>query len=341
MRSIIKKKAEVGLWLEDSPIPQIKENEVLIKIHKTSICGTDVTIYKWDEWARKNVPVPLIVGHEFVGEIVEKGKNVKNFQVGQRVSGEGHLTCGTCPNCRKGLKHICLHTRGVGYHTPGCFAEYMTLPEENVFLVPDFIDDDLAAIFDPYGNAVHTALSFNLATEDVLISGAGPIGIMAVAIAKKAGARKIFITDVNDYRLDLARKMGATAAVNVSKTSLKSAMKEHGIEFGFTVGMEMSGSPQGFQTLLESCMHGANIALLGILPSGTSIDWDLVIFKMFTLKGIYGREIFSTWYKMVNLIESGLDLKPVITHEFPAEEFEKGFEVMLNRTCGKVILNWR
>lgn len=341
MKSIVKKKAEVGLWMEESPLPTIKEHEVLIKVRKTSICGTDLTIYKWDEWARKNVPVPLIVGHEFVGEIAEVGKNVKSLQVGQRVSGEGHLTCGTCPNCRKGLKHICLHTRGVGYHTPGCFAEYMTLPEENIFVLPDFIDDNLAAIFDPCGNAVHTALAFNLTGEDVLISGAGPIGIMAVGIAKKAGARKIFITDVNEYRLGLARKMGATAAVNVANSSLKEAMQAHGVQFGFTVGMEMSGSPQGLNTLLENSMHGAHIALLGILPSNTTIDWDLVIFKMFTLKGIYGREIFSTWYQMTSLIESGLDLHPVITHEFAAEDFEKGFEVMLNRTCGKVILDWQ
>jgi threonine 3-dehydrogenase len=340
MKSIVKKKAEVGLWLEDSPIPTPKDDEVLIKIHKTSICGTDLNIYKWDPWAQKNVPVPLIVGHEFVGEIAGFGRNAKGMKIGARVTGEGHVTCGVCSNCKKGKRHLCSKVRGVGYHLPGCFAEYMTLPVENVFFLPDFVEDDIAAIFDPYGNAMHTALSAELVGEDVLITGAGPIGMMGVAIAKKAGARNIVITDINDYRLDLAKKMGATLTVNVNKSSVKDAMKQLGIDEGFSVAMEMSGNPQAFNTLIESCRYGAHIALLGILPPGTAIDWDKVIFPMLTIKGIYGREIFSTWFKMTNLIEAGLDLRPIITHIFPADEFEKGFEAMMSGKCGKVILNW-
>lgn len=341
MKSIIKKKAEPGLWLADSPIPTIKENEVLIKIHKTSICGTDLTIYKWEPWAQKNVPVPLIVGHEFVGEIVEIGKNVKGFNIGARVTGEGHITCGVCSNCKKGDRHLCSNVRGVGYHVPGCFAEYMSLPAENVFLLPDYVSDDIAAIFDPYGNAMHTALSSELVGEDVLITGAGPIGIMATAIARKAGARNIVITDVNDFRLDLAKKMGASETVNVTRGTLKDAMKKLGMTEGFSVGMEMSGNPQAFNSLIESCRYGANVALLGILPPGTVIDWDKVIFPMLTIRGIYGREIFSTWFKMTSLIQAGLDLSPVITHRFAAEEFEKGIEAMKSGKCGKLILDWQ
>lgn len=341
MKSIIKKKAEPGLWLEDSPIPTIKDNEVLIKIHKTSICGTDVTIHKWEPWAQKNVPIPLIVGHEFVGEIVELGKNVKGFTLGARVTGEGHITCGICSNCKKGDRHLCSNVRGVGYHVPGCFAEYMTLPAENVFLLPDYVSDDIAAIFDPYGNAMHTALSNELVGEDILITGAGPIGIMAAAIARKAGARNVVITDINDYRLDLAKKMGANEAINVTRESLKSAMEKLGMDEGFSVGMEMSGSAQAFNSLIDSCRYGANIALLGILPPGTAIDWDKVIFPMLTIKGIYGREIFSTWFKMTSLIQAGLDLSPIITHRFSVEEFEKGIEAMKSGQCGKVILDWQ
>lgn len=340
MKSIVKKKAEQGLWLEDSPMPHIKDHEVLIKIRKTSICGTDLHIFKWDSWAQKNVPVPLIIGHEFVGDVVEIGKDVKGIEVGDRVSGEGHLTCGICRNCKKGLKHLCVNTRGVGYHVTGCFAEYMTLPAENVFLLPDFVTDDIAAIFDPFGNAVHTALSFNLTGEDVLITGAGPIGIMGAAIAKKAGARKVVVTDINEYRLGLAKKLGATDVVNVSQTPLKKIMPLLGVENGFTVGMEMSGNAQAFSTMLETAQHGAKIALLGILPPNTAIDWDLVIFKMFTIKGIYGREIFSTWYQMLNLVERGLDLQPIITHHFAADDFAKAFDIMLSGNCGKIILNW-
>ncbi|HEY4831385.1 MAG TPA: L-threonine 3-dehydrogenase [Waddliaceae bacterium] len=340
MRSIVKKYSKPGLWMEDSPIPKLEDNEVLIKIRKTSICGTDLNIDKWGPWAQKNVPVPLIIGHEFVGEIAEVGKNVKNLQIGERVSGEGHITCGYCPNCRKGLKHICMNVRGVGYHRTGCFAEYFTLPAENVFSLPAFIDDDIAAIFDPYGNAVHTALSYNLIGEDILITGAGPIGIMSAAIAQKAGARRVVITDINNYRLALAKKMGISYAVNVNSTSIEDIMREAGIQDGFTVGLEMSGNPQALATLLEKAQHGAHIALLGILPPQTQIDWDLVIFKMLVLKGIYGREIFGTWFKMINLLDSGLNLHPLVTHQYPAEDFEKGFEAMRSGNCGKVILNW-
>lgn len=340
MKALVKKEAAPGLWMENVPIPTIKEDEVLIKVRKTSICGTDVHIYKWDEWAQKTVPTPLVIGHEFMGEIAEIGKNVVGLQVGDRVSGEGHLTCGICPNCLKGKKHVCMETIGVGVKSPGCFAEYLKLPAENVFLLPPTVSDDLAAIFDPFGNATHTALCCDLVGEDVLITGAGPIGIMAVAIAKKAGARNVVITDINDYRLSLAKELGATAAVNVANESLTERMQSLGITHGFTVGMEMSGSPKGLDTLLKLSQHGANIALLGILPPGTAIDWDLVIFKMLTIKGIYGREIFSTWFKMTHMLESGLNISPIITHHFDIDDFQKGFDVMMSGKSGKVILNW-
>lgn len=340
MKALVKKERSPGLWLEEVPVPEISDNEVLIKVHKTSICGTDLHIYKWDAWAQKNVPTPMVVGHEFVGHIVKLGKSVKGLKVGDRVSGEGHIVCNECPPCRMGDKHLCMNVRGIGYHLPGCFAEYFSLPAENVFVLPDYVSDEVAAIFDPYGNAVHTALSFDLVGEDVLITGAGPIGIMGAAIARKAGARNVIVTDVNDYRLELAAKMGATSTVNVSNTSLDEVMANVGITHGFTVGLEMSGHPQGLTTLTEKVRHGGKIALLGILPPGTAIDWDLVIFKMLTLKGIYGREIFATWYKMTHLIQSGLDLTPIITHRYPAEEFEKGFEALFSGKSGKVILTW-
>lgn len=340
MKALVKRHATVGLWMEDVPVPKIKDDEVLIKPRKTSICGTDVHIYKWDAWAQKTIPVPMVVGHEFMGTIAEVGKNVKGLKVGDRVVGEGHIVCNECPPCKRGQKHLCMNTLGVGVHRHGCFAEYFNLPAENVFKLPDTIKDDVAAIFDPFGNAVHTALSFDLVGEDVLITGAGPIGMMAAAIAKKAGARNVVITDMNPYRLDLAKTMGATAAVNVAKESLKDVMKQLGITHGFTVGLEMSGHPQGLSTLLETAQNGAKISLLGILPPGTAIDWDLVIFKMLTIKGIYGREIFSTWYKMVHLLESGLNLNPVITHHFHVDDFQKGFDAMLSGQSGKVILSW-
>lgn len=340
MKALVKRHASIGIVMEEVPLPAIKAHEVLIKIKKTSICGTDIHIYNWDQWAQKTVPLPLVIGHEYVGEIVEVGKNVTHLKIGQRVSGEGHLTCSHCPNCLKGLKHLCVNTRGVGYHTQGCFAEYFALPAENVFLVPDDIPDDLAAIFDPFGNATHTALSFDLVGEDVLITGAGPIGIMAAAICRYAGARHVVITDLNDYRLKLAKDMGATCCINVAKTNLKEQVKALGIKDGFTVGLEMSGSPQALASMTELLQHGGKIALLGILPNGAGIDWDLVIFKMLLLKGIYGREIFSTWYKMAHMLEGGLNLSPIITHHFPYLEFQKGFDVMLSGNSGKVILDW-
>lgn len=340
MKALVKRYAKEGLWMEDVPPASIKDDEVLIKTHKTSICGTDVHIYKWDAWAQKTVPVPMIIGHEYMGEIAEIGKNVKGLKVGDRVTGEGHITCGICPPCRKGQKHLCMNVFGLGYDCPGCFAEYFNIPAENVFPIPPSISDNQAAIFDPFGNAVHTALTYDLTGEDVLITGAGPIGIMAAAIAVKAGAHQVVITDVNEYRLELAKKMGAQTVVNVARTSLQDVMNAIGINNGFTVGMEMSGNPEGLKTLLETAQHGGKIALLGILPPACVIDWDLIIFKMLTVKGIYGREIFSTWFKMVNLLESGLKIDPIITHHYPVEEFQKGFDAMLSGKSGKVILDW-
>lgn len=340
MKALVKSYAKPGIWMEDVAVPKINDNEVLIKTRKTSICGTDVHIYKWDSWAQKTIPVPMVVGHEFMGTIAEIGKNVTGLKVGDRVSGEGHITCGICPPCRKGKKHLCMKTLGVGVNRHGCFAEYFNLPAENVFQLPPAIKDDVAAIFDPFGNATHTALSADLVGEDVLITGAGPIGSMAAAVARKAGARNVVITDLNDYRLDLAKKMGATRTVNISKENLKDVMKEIGIDNGFTVGLEMSGHPDGLKNLLETAQHGAKIALLGILPPNTLIDWDLVIFKMLEIKGIYGREIFSTWYKMTHMLESGLNLDPIITHHFGVDDFQKGFDVMLSGQSGKVILSW-
>ena len=340
MKALVKKNAETGLWLEDVPLPVCNDDEVLIKTRKASLCGTDGHIYKWDEWARKNVPVPLVIGHEFMGEIVEVGRRVKGFETGERVGGDGHITCGLCPPCREGKRHLCMKTIGLGVKRHGCFAEYFALPAENVFSLPDTIPDDLAAIFDPFGNAVHTALSFPLAAEEVLITGAGPIGMMAAAIASKAGAAKIVITDVSDYRLAMAKKMGATHTVNITTQKLSDVMKEAGILNGFTVGMEMSGHPSALTDQLMYARQGGRIALLGILPPGCVIDWDLVIFKMLEIKGIYGREIFRTWHQMVHLIDSGLNLEPLITHRYKFDEYEKGFEAMFSGQCGKVILSW-
>lgn len=340
MKAIVKKFAQEGLWIDEVPEPTPAPNEVLVQIVKTAICGTDVNIYKWGAWAQKNVPVPLIVGHEFVGKIIEVGSAVKDLKVGQRVSAEGHLYCGQCRNCRTGTQHICRHTRGIGYHTTGCFAERFVLPASNVYPIVDTISDDLAAIFDPFGNAVHTTLSFDLVGEDVFISGAGPIGIMSVAIAKKAGARHVVITDVNPYRLALAEQMGASAAINVRTTDVKAVTASLGITEGYTVGLEMSGNPSAFTTLLEVMQPAGKVALLGILPPQTPIDWDLVIFKGLYLKGIWGREIFSTWYKMEHMLQSGLDISPVITHHFHYTDFQKGIDCMLSGSSGKVILDW-
>lgn len=341
MKALVKKQAAPGIWMENVSVPVMGDHDVLIKIHMTSICGTDVHIYKWDAWAQKTVPVPMVIGHEFMGEIAKVGSQVKHLKVGERVCGEGHLTCGQCPSCRMGKKHLCMNVMGVGYDCPGCFGEYFVLPAENVFILPPSVSDEMGAIFDPFGNAVHTALAFDLTTEDVLITGAGPIGIMAAAVALKAGARNVVITDLNEYRLDLARKMGVKSAVNIQKSSLDEVMDSLRIDSGFTIGLEMSGHPNGLSTLLEKVRHGGKIALLGLIPHGTGIDWDLVIFKMLTLQGIYGREIFSTWYQMVHLLESGLNLEPIITHRLPIDEYQKGFDAMLSGQAGKVILDWR
>lgn len=338
MKALVKNKPEKGLWIEDVPHPSCNDHEVLIKVRKASICGTDLHIWNWDEWAKKNIPVPMVIGHEFMGEVTQFGKDVTDFPIGMRVSGEGHITCGHCPNCRIGKRHLCLHTIGIGVKRAGCFAEYITLPAENVFSLPDSISDDVGAIFDPFGNATHTALSFEVTGEDVLITGAGPIGIMAAAIARHAGARHVVITDINDYRLNLALKMGATTAINITRESLKEKTKRLGIEYGYTVGFEMSGHPEGLNSLLASMQHGGKVALLGILPQNTGIDWDQVIFKMLTIKGIYGREILSTWYKMTHMLESGLILSPVITHHFAFDDYVEAFETLLKGQSGKVIL---
>ena len=340
MRALVKAKSERGIWMEDIPKPQIGHNDVLIKVNKTAICGTDIHIFQWDDWASKTIPVPMAVGHEFSGVIVECGIEVKGFEPGDRVSAEGHVTCGVCRNCRAGRRHLCRNAVGIGVNRPGAFAEYISVPAFNVFKLPDAITDDMAAILDPLGNATHTALSFDLVGEDVLITGAGPIGVMAVAIAKFAGARHIVITDVNDYRLGLAEKMGATRALNVTRDSIDETMKELGMTEGFDVGMEMSGNPQAFRDLLRTMHHGGRVAILGIPPDETSIDWNEVIFKGLILKGIYGREMFETWYKMSSMIQSGLNIQPIITHHFDIDEFQPAFELMESGQTGKVILNW-
>ena len=340
MKALVKAKAERGIWMQDIDKPEVGHNDVLIKVKQTAICGTDIHIFKWDDWAQATIPVPLAVGHEFCGEIVEMGIEVRGFSEGDRVSAEGHITCGVCRNCRAGRRHLCMNTVGVGVNRPGAFAEYIAVPAFNVFKLPDAIGDDMASILDPLGNATHTALSFDLVGEDVLITGAGPIGIMAVAIAKYAGARHVVITDVNDYRLDLARKMGATAAVNVTTELLDKTMLDLGMEEGFDVGMEMSGNPQAFRDMLSTMHHGGKIAMLGILPPDTAIDWNQVIFKGLVLKGVYGREMFETWYKMSSMLQSGLNIDPIITHHFPVDDFLPAFELMESGQTGKVILNW-
>ncbi len=340
MKSLAKLKSEPGIWMTDSAIPEVGHNDLLIKIKRTAICGTDIHIYNWDEWSQKTIPVPMVVGHEYAGEVVGMGQEVRGFDIGDRVSGEGHITCGHCRNCRGGRTHLCRNTVGVGVNREGSFAEYLVIPAYNAFKLPDEISDDLASIFDPFGNAVHTALSFDLVGEDVLITGAGPIGIMAAAVAKHVGARHVVITDINEYRLDLARKMGATRAVNVSKENLTDVMKDLGMTEGFDVGMEMSGVPVAFRDMLSNMNNGGKIAMLGIPGTDMGIDWSQVIFKGLTIKGIYGREMFETWYKMASLIQSGLDLSPIITHHFPIDDFQKGFDAMLSGNSGKVILNW-
>lgn len=340
MKALSKLKPEEGLWLTEAPVPEYGHNDILIKIRKMAICGTDVHIYNWDEWSQKTIKTPMVIGHEYVGEIAAMGPGVQGYKVGDRVSGEGHITCGHCRNCRAGRIHLCRNTIGVGVNRPGAFAEYLTLPAVNAYKIPDGISDDMAAIFDPLGNAVHTALSFNLIGEDVLITGAGPIGIMAAAIARHVGTRYVVITDVNEYRLELAKTIGVTRAVNVGKEKLEDIMNELGMVEGFDVGLEMSGSPAAFRSMIDTMNHGGKIAMLGIPPSDMSIDWTQVVFKGLFIKGIYGREMYETWYKMAAMIESGLDLKPMITHRFKFDDFQKGFDAMRSGKSGKVILEW-
>ena len=340
MKALVKAKPEIGLWMEDVPKPDFGPTDVLIKIKKTAICGTDVHIYNWDAWSQKTIPVPMTVGHEFVGVVEAVGHEVEDFKPGDRVSGEGHIVCGHCRNCRAGREHFCRNTVGVGVNRPGAFAEYLVIPEHNAYHLPPDIDDDIAAILDPYGNAAHTALSFDLVGEDVLITGAGPIGIMAGTIARRIGARHIVITDINSYRLELARKMGLDHVVDASKESLQEVMDSLGMVEGFDVGLEMSGSPKALHDMVGAMIHGGKIALLGIPTESASFDWTQVVFKGLTLKGIYGREMFETWYKMIALIQEGLDLTPLLTHRFSVDDFQKGFDVMRSGKSGKVVLDW-
>jgi threonine 3-dehydrogenase len=340
MKALVKSRAEPGLWLEDVPEPEIGINDVLIRVRRTGICGTDLHIYKWDAWAARTIPVPMVVGHEFVGEVVEVGSNVADFHPGQIVSGEGHVVCGRCRNCLAGRRHLCADTLGVGVKRAGAFAEYLALPMTNVWVHPPTIDLDVAAIFDPFGNAVHTALSFPVLGEDVLVTGAGPIGIMAAAVARHAAARHVVITDVNPYRLELALRMGVTLAVDPRERSLKQVQESLGMSEGFDVGMEMSGNAQAFKDMLANMAHGGRVAMLGIPEAEMSIDWHTVIFSMLTIKGIYGREMYETWYKMTVMLQSGLDIEPVITHRFHYSEFERGFDVMTTGSSGRVVLSW-
>ncbi len=340
MKALAKTQSKEGLEIIEAPLPEIGISDVLIKVDRTGICGTDLHIYLWDEWASKTVPVPLIVGHEFVGEIVETGSNVRDFKVGDVVSGEGHVVCGHCRNCLAGRRHLCAETMGVGVNRPGAFAEYVALPQTNIWLHGKGISRDVASIFDPFGNATHAALSFDILGEDVLITGAGPIGCMSAAIAKHAGSRHIVVTDINPWRLELAKKMGATRTVNVNEEKLSDVQKELNMSEGFDVGLEMSGNEHAFRAMLRNMAHGGKISLLGIPSHDIAIDWNQVVFNGLTIKGIYGREMYETWYKMTVMLQGGLDISPVITHHFPADEFEKGFSAMREGNCGKVILNW-
>ncbi len=340
MKALVKKEANRGLWLEDIPEPVIGINDVLIRVRYTGICGTDVHIYQWDEWAQKTIHVPMAIGHEFVGEIVAVGSNVNDFFPGDIVSGEGHVVCGRCRNCLAGRRHLCKNTLGVGVNRPGAFAELIALPMTNIWRHHHGVDQEVAAIFDPFGNAVHTALSFPVLGEDVLITGAGPIGIMSAAVVRHAGARSVVITDLNPFRLELARKLGATLAVNPTETPLSEVQKQLGMTEGFDVGLEMSGNPQAFADMVANMSHGGKIAMLGIPAKDSTMDWRPVIFNMLTIKGIYGREMYETWYKMSVMLDSGLDISPVITHRFPYSEYEQGFAAMVSGNAGKVVLDW-
>jgi threonine 3-dehydrogenase len=340
MKALVKSSAEPGLWMEEVPMPAIGDNDLLIRVKKTAICGTDVHIWKWDPWSQRTIKIGQTVGHEFVGEIVEMGRSVSGYKIGERVSAEGHIVCGVCRACRAGKRHLCPNTIGIGVNRNGCFAEYVSVPSSNAWHVHDSISDEIASIFDPYGNATHTALSFDMIGEDVLITGAGPIGCMAAAIAKHVGARNVVVTDVNEWRLKLATTLGATRVVNVAKESLKDVQRDLGMVGGFDIGLEMSGSPQALEQMIENMYNGGRMALLGLLPDGAGIDWSRVIFKGLFLKGIYGREIFETWYKMQAMLLSGLDISPVITHRFSFDDFEKGFAAMLSGESGKVVLSF-
>lgn len=340
MKALVKKKAEPGLWLDEVPVPTFDSHEVLIKVLRTGICGTDLHIYKWDAWAQQTIPVPMVVGHEFVGEIVAVGAHVTDFRSGDIVSGEGHVVCGRCRNCLAGRRHLCKDTQGVGVNRPGAFAEFITLPMSNVWVHDPHIPRDVQAIFDPFGNAVHTALQFDVLGEDVLITGAGPIGIMAAAVVRHAGARYVVITDVNPYRLNLARQMGVTLAVDVRTTSLRDVQAQLEMREGFDVGLEMSGNATAFHDMLANMCHGGKIAMLGIPNGEMAIDWNKVIFNMLTIRGIYGREMYETWYKMTVMLQSGLDITPVITHRLPYTEFQQGIDAMLTGDAGKVVLTW-
>ncbi len=341
MKALVKAKAEEGIWLQDVPEPEVGHNDVKIKIRKTSICGTDVHIYNWDAWAQKTIPVPMVIGHEYMGEVVEVGQEVTTIKVGDRVSGEGHLVCGHCRNCLGGTQHLCINTIGVGVNRTGAFAEYLVIPESNVFKLPEHVSDDVASIFDPFGNALHTALSFDMVGEDVLITGAGPIGIMAAAVCQHAGARFVAITDLNNYRLNLAKEVAPNVrTVNVGKEKLEDVMKELGMAEGFDVGLEMSGVPKALEQMMENMINGGKIALLGIPPDQTPFNLSNIIFKGLFVKGIYGREMFETWYKMGMLVQSGVPIERVITHRFSIDDFQKGFDVMRSGESGKVILDW-
>ncbi|MCR9112585.1 MAG: L-threonine 3-dehydrogenase [Rhodobacteraceae bacterium] len=340
MKALVKSRPEPGLWMEHVPVPEPGPSDVLIKVRKSAICGTDVHIWKWDEFSAKTVPVPMVVGHEFVGEIVDMGAAATKYRIGQRVSGEGHIVCGTCRNCRAGRGHLCRNTKGVGVNRPGSFAEYLCIPESNVVPIPEDIPDEIAAIFDPFGNAVHTALSFDLVGEDVLVTGAGPIGIMGALVAQKVGARKVVITDINPYRLNLAHKMGVQHVVDVSKQQLRDVMDDIGMTEGFDVGLEMSGASAAMQQMIARMNNGGKVALLGIAPTEFPVDWNTVIFRMLHIKGIYGREMYETWYKMIALVQSGLDVSGLITHRISIDDFEQGFAAMISGNSGKVVMDW-
>jgi threonine 3-dehydrogenase len=340
MKALVKREAREGLWLDDVPVPTLGPTDVLIRVHRTGICGTDVHIYNWDSWAQKTIPVPMTIGHEFVGAIAQVGELVVDFEVGDVVSGEGHVVCGHCRNCLAGRRHLCAHTMGVGVNRPGAFAEFVAIPQSNVWLHDPKLPPDVQAIFDPFGNAAHTALSFNVLGEDVLITGAGPIGCMAAAISRHAGARHVVVTDINPYRLSLAAKLGATLTVDVRERSLEDVQKQLDMHEGFDIGLEMSGSPAAFRSMLANMAHGGKIAMLGIPAAEMAIDWDTVVFNGLIIKGIYGREMYETWYKMTTMLQSGLDISPVITHTFHYSDFQQGFDVMRSGQSGKVVLNW-